>query len=186
VARRLGGNEGIIGRMSIRGLCDRRLVGSTQGREPPERGTRMGVEDNKKTVQLIEEAWNRNDVGALDQHFSPKFDNSASVVPGMPIGLDTAKQIHGISIASFPDRKTEVLELIGEGDKVMARVRTTGTNTGGVPHYGAEANNAKVDFEWISIYTFDGKGKVVAHRGLNDAYLLGIQLGAITPPDMAG
>jgi predicted ester cyclase len=124
----------------------------------------MGVEDNKKTVQLIEEAWNRGDLGALDQHYSPNFDNSASVVPGMPIGLETAKQIHGMSIASFPDRKTEVVELIGEGDKVMARVRTTGTNKGGVPWYGAPANDAEVDFEWFSVYTFDKKGKVIAHR----------------------
>ena len=146
----------------------------------------MGVEDNKKTVQLIEEAWGRSDLGALDQHFAPEFDNSASLPPGMPVGLETAKQMHVMSIDGFPDRKTEIVELIGEGDTVMARIRLTGTNKGGVPWYGAPANDAKVDVEMFSIYTFDDKGKAVAHRGLNDAYLLGIQLGAITPPDMAG
>ena len=144
----------------------------------------MGVEENKKTVQMIEEAWNRGDLDSLDQHFSKEFDNSASGVPGMPIGLDTAKQVHGMSMASFPDRKTEITELIGDGDKVMVRVRSTGTNKGGVPWFGAPANDAKIDFEMWQIYTFDKNGKVTAHRGLNDGYLLCVQLGVITPPAM--
>ncbi len=146
----------------------------------------MGVEDNKKTVQLIEEAWNRSDLGALDQHFASNFDNSESVPPGVPVGLEMAKQLHGMSMAAFPDRKTEVVELIGEGNQVVARIHTTGTNKGGVPWFGAPANDAKIDFEWISVYTFDKKGKVIKHHGLNDAYLLGMQLGVITPPQMPG
>jgi predicted ester cyclase len=151
-----------------------------------ERGTLMGVEENKKTVQLIEEAWNRGDVEALDQYFSPSFDNSTSLPPGLPAGLATAKQMHGMSMNGFPDRKTEVVELIGDSDRVFARVRNTGTNKGGVPWFGAEPNDAKVDFEMWQVYTFDKKGKVVAHRGLNDAYMLGIQLGVITPPPIPG
>jgi predicted ester cyclase len=146
----------------------------------------MGVEDNKKTVQLVEEAWNRSDLGALDQHFSPKFDNSKGLPPGLPIGLETAKMLHGMSMQSFPDRKVEILELIGEGNKVMTRSRISGTNKGGVPWYGADANNAPVSFEFIGIYEFDKKGKIVAHWGLNDAYVLGMQLGVIAPPSMPG
>jgi predicted ester cyclase len=144
----------------------------------------LSVEDNKKTVQLVEEAWNRGDLAALDEHFSSKFDNSASGVPGMPTGLETAKMVHGMSIQAFPDRKTEIQQLIAEGDKVVALVRTTGTNKGGVPWVGAPANDAKVDFNWVSIYTFDKKGKIVAHWGLNDGYMLAVQTGAITPPPM--
>jgi predicted ester cyclase len=146
----------------------------------------VGVEDNKKTVQLIEEAWNRSDLGALDEHFSAKFDNTNALPPGLPVGLETAKMVHGMSMQSFPDRKVEILELIGEGNKVMTRSRITGTNTGGLPAYGAPANDAKVAFEFIGIYEFDNTGKVVAHYGLNDAYLLGVQLGVITPPPMPG
>ena len=145
----------------------------------------MGVEDNKKTVQLVEEAWNRGDLAALDEHFSPKFDNSASGVPGLPPGLEGARMAHGLAINSFPDRNVEVIELIGEGDKVLVRTRITGTNKGGVPWFGVpDANNAKLDFASIGIYGFDKKGKIVSHYGLNDAYMLGIQLGSITPPQM--
>jgi len=144
----------------------------------------MSVEDNKKTVQLVEEAYNRGDLDSLDQYFSPKFDNSAAVAPGMPLGLEASKQGHLMSMQSFPDRTTEILEMIGEGNKVMARIRTTGTNSGGVPWFGAPANNNKIDFEWVSIFEFDRDGKIVKHYGLNDAFTLGIQLGVITPPKM--
>ena len=146
----------------------------------------MGVEENKKAVQLVEEAWDRNDVAALDQYFSPKFDNSASGVPGLPPGLEGAKMAHGQSLQAFPDRKVEILELMGEGDKVMLRSRVTGTNKGGFPAFGAPANDAKIDFQFIAIYGFDEKGKIISHAGVNDAYLIGIQLGTITPPPMPG
>ena len=146
----------------------------------------MSVEDNKKTVLLVEEAWNRSDLGALDEHFSPKFDNSASLPPGLPPGLETAKMLHGMSMQAFPDRSVQPVEVIGEDNKVMVRSRVTGTNKGGVPWFGADANDAKIDFEFVSVYEFDKKGKIVAHRGMNDAYLLGVQLGVITPPPMPG
>ena len=144
----------------------------------------MSVEDNKKTVQLVEEAWNRGDLGALDEHFSPKFDNSASLPPGLPPGLETAKMLHGMAMQSFPDRKTEIQELVAEGDKVVAKIRTTGTNSGSVVWLGAPANEAKIDFNWVSIYSFDKKGRITGHFGLNDAYTLGIQVGVIAPPQM--
>ena len=39
--------------------------------------------DNKATVRKIEEAWNKNDVAALDQYFAPSFV-AHSNLPGMP------------------------------------------------------------------------------------------------------
>jgi predicted ester cyclase len=89
-----------------------------------------------------------------------------------------------MAMQSFPDRKTEIQELIAEGDKVVARIRTTGTNTGGVPWLGAAANSAPIDFQWFSIYTFDKKGKIMGHYGLNDGYTLAVQTGVIAPPKM--
>jgi predicted ester cyclase len=145
----------------------------------------MGVEDNKKTVQLVEEAWNRGDVGSLDQYFSAKFDNSTSLPPGLPVGLETAKMLHGMVMQAFPDRKTEIVESVGEGDKVMIRNRITGTNKGGVVWLGAPANGAKIDFHSVSVYEFDKKGQIAGHYGLNDAYLLGIQVGVFAPPKMS-
>ena len=67
---------------------------------------------------------------------------------------------------------------------LVLQSRMTGTNKGGVSWLGAAANDAPFDFEWISIYEFDKKGKITGHYGLNDGFMLGMQLGVIAPPTM--
>ncbi|MCA1833448.1 MAG: ester cyclase [Actinomycetota bacterium] len=142
----------------------------------------MGVEGNKKTVQLIEDAYNRGDLNSLNQYFAEGFDNSQSAPPGFPIGIEPAKQMHLMSMQAYPDRKTEILQLIGEGNKVMAFVRVTGTNKGGVPWFEVPANNAKMDFNFMSIFEFDDQGMIIKHTGLVDGFTQLVQLGVYTPP----
>lgn len=138
------------------------------------------MEDNKEIVRRIEEAWNLGDLDALDQYFAPDFV-ARSNVPGMPPGLAGARMAHGMTVQFLTDRKSEILDLIGEGDKVTLRNRVSGTNLAGVPWIGAEANGQPYDFESWSIYTFRD-GKVVEHVGINDVYLFAIQTGAVKPP----
>ena len=88
----------------------------------------MSIERNKAVVRAVEEAWDRQDLDGLDQHFAPEFDNSGSALPGLPPGLEGAKIAHGASMQSFPDRKVTLGELIGEEDRVVVRARITGTN----------------------------------------------------------
>ena len=138
--------------------------------------------DNKDTVRKIEAAWNKNDLAALDQHFAASFDNSTSGVPGLPAGLPGSKMAHGMVMKAFPDRKVQILDIVGEGDRVAVRNRITGTNTGGAAFLGApQPNGAKIDFESWSIYQLKD-GKVVAHWGINDGVKGMIQLGAMKPP----
>jgi len=137
-------------------------------------------EANKSVVRQIEEAWNANQLDRLDALFAPGFDQHASV-PGRPATLENAKQMHQMSVQAMPDRKTEIMEMIAEDDKVAVRVRITGTNTGGFPWLGVPANGNKVDVEWISIYTLKD-GKVTEHRALMDVMGLVQQLGALPGP----
>ena len=140
-------------------------------------------ETNKEIVRKIEDAWNRNATDELDQYFAPDF-NAHSNVPGMPPGLQGAKMAHGMVSQFLADRKSEIQEVLADGDKVSLRVRITGTNTNGVPWLGADANGQPYDFESWSVYTIRD-GKVTEHRGINDVYLFGVQAGAIKPPVMA-
>lgn len=134
-------------------------------------------EQNKAVVRQIEEAWNAGRLDELDALFAPDFIARSSV-PGMPPTLETAKMAHQMSLQSFPDRKTTVEDIIAEGDKVVVRVRMTGTNRGGVPWLGAPANGNKVDVQWISIYCL-ANGKVVEHEAQMDLLGLMQQLGVI-------
>ena len=135
---------------------------------------------NKDTVRKIEDAWSRSATDELDQYFAPDFQ-AHSNVPGMPPGLQGAKMAHGMVTQFLTDRKTEILSLVEEGDKVALRVRVTGTNSNGVPWIGAAATGTPYDFESWSLYTLRD-GKVTEHVGINDVYLFAIQAGAIQPP----
>ncbi len=137
--------------------------------------------DNKEVVRAVEEAWDGQDLDALDQYFAPEFDNSTSAVPGLPPGLAGAKMAHQGAMQSFPDRKVNIEEIVGDGDTVAIRTRITGTNDGGFPLFNVPANGAKIDFPAVGIYRLRD-GKIVGHWGLNDALTLMMQLGAIQPP----
>ena len=135
-------------------------------------------EQNKEVVRKVEEAWDSQDLDALDQYFAPEFDNSASAFPGLPPGLAGAKMAHQGSMQSFPDRKVVIEELVAEGDTVAVRARITGTNQGGFPLFNVPANGARIDIPFVGFYTLRD-GKVVSHWGLNDAFTLMNQLQAV-------
>ena len=141
----------------------------------------IDMADNKAIVRSIEETWGRNDLAALDQYFAADFNNEQSHAQGLPIGLEGAKMAHQGAMAAFPDRRIQILDLVGDGDTVAVRVRTTGTNTGGAAFLGQpEANGAKIDFEMWSIYHLRD-GKVVSHAGINDGVTAMIQVGSFKP-----
>ena len=137
--------------------------------------------DNKDVVRAVEEAWDSQDLDALDQYFGPEFDNSASAVPGLPPGLAGAKMAHQGVMQSFPDRKVHIEEIVADGDTVAVRTRITGTNQGGFPAFNVPANDAPIDIAAVSIYRLRD-GRIVGHWGLNDALTLMMQMGAIPAP----
>jgi len=138
------------------------------------------VSDNKEIVRKIEEAWDRNDLGALDRYFAPDFI-AHEAVPGLPPGLEGAKMAHQASLQSFPDRRVSVEDITGDGELVAVRCRLTGTNQGGVAWANVPANNNAVDVQWISLYRLRD-GRVVEHRAVMDLLGLFQQLGAIPAP----
>ncbi len=136
--------------------------------------------ENEEIVRRIEEAWDRGDLGTLDQHFAPDFV-AHSAVPGLPPGIEGAKLAHQAAIQAFPDRRVTMMEIIGSGDLVAVRCRMRGTNQGGLPWLGISANGRSLEVEWISIYRLSG-GRVVEHRAVMDMFGMVQQLGAAPVP----
>ena len=137
-------------------------------------------DSNKQLVLRVEEAWAAHDLDALDGLIAPDLV-SHDAIPGMPPGLAGAKAAHQMSMASFPDRRTTIEDVIADGDRVAVRTTLRATNTGGVPWLNLPANGRKIEIESISVYRVAG-GKVVEHWGQNDAMALMIQLGSMQPP----
>jgi predicted ester cyclase len=141
------------------------------GKEP------LMSKDNEDLVRRVEEAWDANDLDALDELFAPEFFSHAAL-PGMPPGLAGAKMAHHASMSAFPDRKMTIDDLFAAGDRVAVRTTVRGTNQGGLAWIGVPPNGRPVEVESISIYRV-AEGKIAEHWGQNDVMRLMQQLGAM-------
>ena len=138
------------------------------------------TEANKDLIKKIEAAWDSNQVDGIENYFSPNWKHNTGV-PGMPPGIDTAKAAHGMSMSAMPDRKMTIEGIWSEGNKVAVLTRMNGTNTGGMPWFGAGPNGAKLDAQMLTIYEVED-GKVVESTGWVDYAAIMQQLGVAPPP----
>ena len=136
------------------------------------------MSDNVKTIQRLETAWASDDFDTVREIVAPDFKNGG---PGAetndPPNLEGVIKSAQAAGQAFSDRNQELVNILGEGDKVVAHVRFTGKNTGGLPWFGIPANGNPVDVEWMTIYRLDG-GKVVRTWGQMEVAKLMQQLGA--------
>jgi len=96
-------------------------------------------------------------------------------------GLDPTKegvvQFFHMYKAAFPDLRMDPLDVLVSDDKVVARVRATGTHQG--EFLGMPATGKSVDVQLIDIIRFDSDGLACEHWGVLDALAMMQQLGAI-------
>jgi predicted ester cyclase len=77
--------------------------------------------------------------------------------------------------AAFPDLRMVREDVVASGDKVVARVRATGTHKGEL--MGMPATGKSVDVQLIDIMRFDDDGLVAEHWGVVDMLAMMQQLG---------
>jgi steroid delta-isomerase-like uncharacterized protein len=133
----------------------------------------MSLEQNKQIIRRYQECYNTNNLDGLDEIMA--FDVlTPKIMLNMPSGLEGAKAVHQKTLVGMPDFRTEIQDLIAEGDKVVARVLMTGTHTG--DFYGIPATGKRVEFTGVFIARI-ADGKIVEHWGEEDSYGLLLQLG---------
>lgn len=129
----------------------------------------MSTEENKAIVRRFIEAINEQDLDTLDQLAVPDLAHhfKQEVIPWLN---DT-----------FPGHRMTITDMIAEGDKVVARLATSGGHSGewrGIPPTGKQWTNTGVYFLRLS------GGKIVELSTLFDELNHVMQLGAtITPPE---
>lgn len=139
-------------------------------------------ETNKAIVRRYREIHNNDEMDKLDQVLAPDFVPHTTM-PGMPWnGLESAKQIHLMGKASFPDMQVMTEDLIAEGDKIVERWTQTQTHTG-APFMNIPPSNKSIAFTGISIYRI-ANGKIVEHWANMDMFGMLAQMGAIPVPGM--
>ena len=100
--------------------------------------------------------------------------------PGLAPTKDGVKAFFRMYLAAFPDLRMRAEDVLVSGDKVVARVRATGTHQG--EFMGMPATGRSIDVQLIDILRFGDDGLVREHWGVFDALAMMQQLGAIPGP----
>ena len=129
------------------------------------------------TMRRVYELLSAGDIDGFGDLLADGFVEH-EVLPGLEPTKEGVKQLFRMSRASFPDLRMEVEELLPSGDKVVARIRATGTHTG-EPFMGMPASGKSVDMKLIDITRFDEDGLAREHWGVADELSLMQQVGAI-------
>jgi predicted ester cyclase len=133
---------------------------------------------NKAVVRAFVEAWNARDLA--------RFDDLMSEACRLTVGAETlscspaaTRAIAEHWLAGFPDYQFELLDLIAEGDKVVARMPFTGTQSGPVLDLPPSGRPVRVS-EIVIFRVVDGK--IVEAWEEYDELGLRRQVGALSAP----
>ena len=99
--------------------------------------------------------------------------------PGLPPGKESIRFFVTTMREAFPDLTTTVEDIIVEDNKVVSRLRFSGTHRGefgGIPPTGK-----KIDVQAIDILAYRD-GKLIEHWGVTDQMAMMQQLGVIEEP----
>jgi steroid delta-isomerase-like uncharacterized protein len=120
----------------------------------------MSTEDNKAAFQRLLQWQVNGDLNTVDQVIAPNWDNH----DGSTQGYEGFKQLTAGFRSAFPGFQVEIEDMLEEGDKVAARWRLRGTNTGsfmGIPPTGKAVNvtatgifrvvDGKVTDNWVNL-----------------------------------
>lgn len=133
--------------------------------------------DTMGAMRRVYDAINAGDDATMLAAIADDFVEHEEMPPGIPTTREGVVQWFGVMRAAFPDLRFEVEELLPSGDRVVARVRVTGTHQGefmGMPPTGRTfAANV------IDIIRFDDDGLAAEHWGVFDAMAMMQQLGAV-------
>jgi steroid delta-isomerase-like uncharacterized protein len=132
------------------------------------------LETNRAVVRNYHQVWSDGRVAALDTLVAPDF--VYHFLNGVEYkGIGGAKAFITGHRRSFPDWQEEIVDMISEGDKVVTRYKSTGTQRG--EFNGLAPTGKKVTIYETSIYRIVN-GKVAEQWGFPDAVSLSAQLQA--------
>jgi steroid delta-isomerase-like uncharacterized protein len=98
-------------------------------------------------------------------------------LPGIPPTKDGVLQFFSMNIVAFPDLRMDPEDVLSSGDKVVARVRVTGTQQG--EFMGMPATGRSIDVQAIDIVRFGDDGLAHEHWGVFDVMAMMQQLGVV-------
>lgn len=111
----------------------------------------MSVESNKDMVRKLSQALN-----------SPDWETEIAKFKMVGFTPEQQKQWvveHRAFLKAFPDYHSEILELFGEGNKVVMVAKITATHRAEFPYYelkGIRATDLKLEWNEVQVFEFQG------------------------------
>ena len=129
----------------------------------------MSAEENKAMVRRLLEAINTGNMDVVDELFSPEVAGQA-------------KQNYTAFRSAFPDWREELVDVVAEEDKVVGRLKCSGTHRGEMMGIAPTGRHMEVD----EVYFLRVEnGKFVEFWGLEDNLTRMRQLGLLPPRPVA-
>lgn len=144
---------------------------------------------SEQTLELVrrqfEEVFNAQDMAACDEIFAEDYVEHArapfqSTEPGRVNGPDHMRGVVGWLRSQFSDMKMTVEAIVADGDLVVARVRSEGTNDGKLNGM-IPATGKRFEASQSHWFRVEG-GKLAEHWATRDDLTTMLQLGLIPPP----
>ena len=132
--------------------------------------------DHAATLRRIYDLINAGDIDGFGDLLADDFVEHEET-PGLAPTKEGVLDFFRMYLAAFPDLRMEAEDVLSSGDKVVARVRVTGTHRG--EFMGVPATGKRVDVQLIDIMRFGDDGLAHEHWGVVDALAMMQQLGAI-------
>jgi steroid delta-isomerase-like uncharacterized protein len=126
--------------------------------------------------------FDRINAGDVDGFIAQLADDFVEheVTPGFPPTREGVRSFFTMYRSAFPDLRMEAQDVLTDGDKVVARVRFTGTHQG--EFMGMPPTGKSIDVEGIDIVRVGDDGLVHEHWGIFDVMRMMQQLGAVPGP----
>ena len=138
--------------------------------------------DHAATMERAYELINAGDIDGFGALLADDFVEHEQS-PGLAPTRDGVMNFFRMYVAAFPDLRMTPEDVLASGDKVVVRVRATGTHEG--EFMGVPATGKSIDVQAIDIVRFGDDGLAHEHWGVFDAMTMMQQLG-VGPSDRPG
>lgn len=140
----------------------------------------------KKNIKMYSETWEHivND-GNLDLINNTNFTDDITLVtsPENIVGIDAFKDYYSNFINGFSDVTFTIVDVFGQGDKIVKHWNFKGTHTG--DFFGMPATGKTVDVDGVTLVKMKD-GKIAQEQDFMDNMLFMQQLGIVSSPENIG
>ena len=132
--------------------------------------------DHATTMRRVYDLLNAGDVDGFGALLADDFVEHEEL-PGLAPTKEGVKDFFKAYLAAFPDLRMTAEDVLASGDKVVARVRTTGTHQG--EFMDIPATGKSIDVQLVDIIRFGDDGLAHEHWGVFDTMTMMQQLGVV-------